>query len=216
MRAITRETTSEQVVREVRRQIWTGELRGGDRLAQEDLAAAMHVSRIPIREALILLAGEGAIRMAPHRGAFVEPLTEAGVADHYELFGHVDGFALRRAIERAEPIALAGLAADMVAAGAIEKPTPMQHLVIGTRTRIHELGGSARFQAVAGGLVGLVPGNFFVEVPGALEVARRRLPDVGTAVGAVNTDQAVDAYEAMMREHGVLVGDVLRRRGVLA
>ncbi|MEQ8842086.1 MAG: GntR family transcriptional regulator [Acidimicrobiales bacterium] len=216
MSAITRQTTSEHVVREIRRQIWTGELRGGDRLAQEDLAAAMRVSRIPIREALILLAGEGAIRMTPHRGAFVEPLTEAGVADHYELFGHVDGFALRRAIERAAPVALAALSGDMVSAGSVDLPNPMQHLVIGTRARIHELGGSARFQAVARGLIGLVPGNFFEEVPGALEVARRRLPDAGIAIGGGDTDRAVEAYDSMMREHGVLVRDVLRRRGVLA
>ena len=215
MSAIARQTTSAQVVREIRRQIWSGELRGGDRLAQEDLAAAMRVSRIPIREALIVLASEGAIRMAPHRGAFVEPLTEDGVADHYELFGHVDGFALRRAIDRGSGTELSTLAAEMVQAGDLEDPGPMQRLVFATRSQIHRLGGSARFQAVAAGLTGLVPGNFFVEVPGAVAVARRHLPEVGAAIGAVSVERAVDGYENMMRQHGALVQDVLRERGVL-
>jgi len=213
---LARRTTADQVAREIRRRIWHGELRGGDRLTQEDLAVTLDVSRIPVREALIALAAEGTVRMAPHRGASVEPLTAAGVEDHYELFGHVDGFALRRAVERADVADRAELAADLRAAAAIDDPGDMARLVISSRQRVHEWGGSPRFAAVARGLTGLVVGNFFVEVPGALAVAQRRLPEVGAAIEAADIDRAVDRYAAMMREHGALVLEVLRDREVLS
>ena len=215
MSALSRQTTSDQVADEIRRQIWCGELRAGDRLTQEDLAAARNVSRIPVREALIVLAGEGAIHMAPHRGAFVEALSEASVADHYDLFGHVDGFALRRAIERSSSEDRGALAAEMLGVAEVADPVVMQRHVISARRQFHELGGSRRFGAVARGMVGLVPGNFFVEVPGSVEVAQRRLPEVGRAVAAGKAEAAVEAYEAMLQEHSELVRTALRARGVL-
>ncbi|MGI9601441.1 MAG: GntR family transcriptional regulator [Acidimicrobiales bacterium] len=212
---LRRQSLSEQVAGEIRHQIWTGRLRGGDRLAQEELAESMGVSRIPVREALIALTHEGAIRMATHRGAFVEPLTEAGITDHYDLFGQVDGFALRKAIERAGDGERRQLAADMISAAGVDTAPQMQALVISTRRSFHQLGGSPRFHAVSRGLTGLVAGNFFDEVPGALDGARLRLPEVGDAVAAEAADLAVQRYETMMREHGVLVLAVLDQRGVL-
>jgi hypothetical protein len=93
---IRRRTAGQLVADEIRRRIWSGDLESGERLNQEDLAAALGVSRLPVREALLMLEREGVVQMAPHKGAFVERIDEPAVRDHYELFGHLDGFALRR------------------------------------------------------------------------------------------------------------------------
>ena len=212
---LARRTTSEQVAHEIRRRIWSGELRAGDRLGQEELAEAMGVSRIPVREALIGLAHEGSVRSEPHRGSFVEALTPEGVADHYELYALIDGFALRKAVHRADADELARLADEMASAADIDEAAAMQDLVVAARRRFHELGGSPRFHTVARGLTGLVAGNFFDEVDGALAVTRRRFPEVGEALRARAADGAADRYRLMMREHGELVLDDLHQRGVI-
>lgn len=215
MTAIERRTTSDHVSAEIRRQIWAGEIRSGEHLNQVDVAAALGVSRIPVREALITLAHEGTVRMAPHKGAYVELLTEQSVQDHYDLYGHIDGFALRRAIVRsvkADRLALAKLLHD---AGRANNPDEMQSHMVNARATIHELGGSPRLRAVAGGLTGLIPGNFFVEVDGSVGVAQIHLPAVANAVETGNESSAVTAYETMMGEYGGLVTATLRRRDIL-
>ena len=50
-----------------------GATRPGARLVQDDLAAAFGISRIPLREALRRLEGEGLVVISPNRGAVVQP-----------------------------------------------------------------------------------------------------------------------------------------------
>ena len=178
---IDRSSTSDQVAAEVRRLIWKGELTAGERLNQDELATRFGVSRIPVREALIALAYAGVISMAPHRGAFVEPVTAEAVADIYELYARVDGFAIAKAVERGAE--LDQLIIEFRAAESATSNDELFESVITARRHLHLLGGSPRFDAVARGLVGLVPGNFFDEVVGAGAVARRRLP-LGTQAAA--------------------------------
>jgi DNA-binding GntR family transcriptional regulator len=209
---IRRRTAGQLVADEIRRRIWTGDLESGERLNQEDLAAALGVSRLPVREALLMLEREGVVQMAPHKGAFVERLDEPAVRDHYELFGHLDGFALRLAIGRLSPTDRAALATAMTDCADIADPDRMQQRVQEIRALIHEAGGSPRFRAVARGLAPIVAGNFFREVPGALAVSRSEMPRVGAAVAEGDVDGAVAAYGAMMRSHGDLVVAILRSR----
>ncbi len=211
---IERPLTSDRVAEEVRRLVWTGELGAGARLNQDDLARRFGVSRIPVREALIALAHAGVISMTPHRGAFVEPLTAEAVGDLYELYARVDGFAIAKAVERGRD--LDALIADLRWAADAPDRDSLFDRVLSARRRLHTLGGSPRFDAVARGLVGLVPGNFFVEVLGTAAVARRQLPLVADSLEAGRADAATGHYAAMLREQGKLVVDRLRENGALA
>ncbi len=210
---IERASTSDRVAAEVRRLIWTGDLVAGARLNQDDLATRFGVSRIPVREALISLAHGGVISMTHHRGAFVEPVTADAVVDLYELYARVDGFAITKAIERGrdldELIAALGSVADASDNGELFE------WVVGARQRLHALGGSPRFDAVARGLVGLVPGNFFDEVVGAAAIAREQLPLVADALASRHADEAVAHYSHMLERQGRLVVARLRDNGAL-
>lgn len=212
---LQRMSTSERVAAEVRRRIWSGDYRSGSRLNQDELAAGLGVSRIPVREALIALAHEGAVQMEPHRGAFIAPIDETIVRDHYELFAHLDGFAMAKAIERADPSDRTQLAEEMGRVADTDDVAELHRLVVRNRRRFHALGGSPRFDAVAAGLRGLVPGNFFAEVPGSADAARRWMPTIGSALADGDADGATRAYRAMLQEHADRVVDVLRHRGVL-
>jgi DNA-binding GntR family transcriptional regulator len=77
------QTTAERVRNYVRERIIAGDFRGGDRLVQDELAAQLGVSRIPLREGLARLEAEGFISVEAHQGAVVMPLS---LDDGHELF----------------------------------------------------------------------------------------------------------------------------------
>ena len=93
----------------IRRMIFEGELRPGERVPQDDVAALLGISRIPVREALIALEREGWVTLEMHRGAFVNAIDERAVRDNYKLYGLVYGFAVESALERSGPEAIARL-----------------------------------------------------------------------------------------------------------
>ena len=77
----TRQTAHEYVREVLRRSILNGDLPGGSRLVQAELAATLEVSTTPIREALRDLASEGLVRFDPHRGAVVTELDDEDLRD---------------------------------------------------------------------------------------------------------------------------------------
>src|SRR3989442_10074385 len=97
---LARRSSGDEAALLIRRMIFDGELHPGERVPQDDVAAMLGISRIPVREALIALEREGWVTIEMHRGAFVNALDEQAARDTYELFGLVYGFAVRRAIGR--------------------------------------------------------------------------------------------------------------------
>jgi DNA-binding GntR family transcriptional regulator len=85
---------SSRVAAYLREAILGGELKPGDRIRQEEVAAKLGASRLPVREALRMLEAEGLTEHEPHKGARVPRLT------HHE----VD--VIYRMRERLEPLAL--------------------------------------------------------------------------------------------------------------
>ncbi|MFP3915813.1 MAG: GntR family transcriptional regulator [Actinomycetota bacterium] len=98
-----RQTAHEFVRNVLRRAILTGELRGGSRLVQADLAAMLDVSTTPVREALRDLASEGLIRFDPHRGAVVQELSGNELREIYMIREILEPFALRLAVPKVTP-----------------------------------------------------------------------------------------------------------------
>lgn len=93
--------TAQELVRDrLRRGILSGEIKGGTRLVQAELAQQMQVSTTPVREALRSLAAEGLVQLDAHRGAVVRRLNQQELQDIYELRCILEPEALRRAVSR--------------------------------------------------------------------------------------------------------------------
>jgi DNA-binding GntR family transcriptional regulator len=90
-------------------QILSGEIRAGQRIDQDALAAGLGVSRLPVREALIMLENVGFVTSIPRRGSYVAQITPDDVLDHYEIFGMASGLAARHATSLLTPQELARL-----------------------------------------------------------------------------------------------------------
>lgn len=93
-----RQTAHEYVLRVLRRAILNGDLRGGSRLVQAELAAMLDVSTTPVREALRDLATEGLVQFDPHRGAVVPELSAEDAREIYEIRRVLEPLAMRQAV----------------------------------------------------------------------------------------------------------------------
>jgi DNA-binding GntR family transcriptional regulator len=93
-----RRTTPSMVAEVLRDAIIKGQLKGGEPLRQDELAARFGLSRIPIREALRQLEGEGLVTANPHRGAVVSGLSRKELWEICEIRIALETTALRLAI----------------------------------------------------------------------------------------------------------------------
>lgn len=87
-----------RAVAALRSDILTGKLASGEQLIQEDLADEYGVSRIPLREAMQLLAAEGLVEHIPNRGFFVAELSVPDLIEIYRLRKILESEATRAAL----------------------------------------------------------------------------------------------------------------------
>ena len=88
-------TAQEGVLRELRVLIASGELEPGQQVVQDSLAASLGVSRVPLREALKVLEGEGQVTYHPHRGYFVADLSVEDLVEVYRIRSLLEDEAIR-------------------------------------------------------------------------------------------------------------------------
>jgi phosphonate utilization transcriptional regulator len=93
---VTRTSLPSLVQREVERMILGGEIPAGGKLNEADLAAALGVSRGPVREAFRALEESGLVTLAKNRGVFVRTVSPDEADDIYELRAVLDEYAGRR------------------------------------------------------------------------------------------------------------------------
>ena len=209
---VARRSASEEVADYVRQLVFFGKLRDGERVPQREIAEALGVSSVPVREALAALQREGVVTIEPNRGAFVNGLDADVISEQFYVFGRIYGLAARVTAERAKPATIAALTdlaervrgernLDALLAISIE----FQMLVV------HE-GGSKRLRALFGPLSRLVPGNFYVTIPGSADAARRGVEEMAAAIAAGKAEAAERACWRLIDGIGELVAKQFRDR----
>lgn len=94
--------TQEAIVAELRRVLVAGGAPPGSELSLDDIAGVFGVSRVPVREALKTLQGEGMVEHLPRQGYAVSRLTRDEYLELYVARNALEAAALRRSVERAE------------------------------------------------------------------------------------------------------------------
>ncbi|ABW13323.1 transcriptional regulator, GntR family [Parafrankia sp. EAN1pec] len=213
--AIDRRSSGAQVADYIRNLIFSGELRQGDHVRQDEIAEDLGVSRIPVREAIIVLDQEGWVTNELHRGAFVHGLDENSVRDHYGLIGLLYGYAAQRATERGDDDGLARVQTAERALRAATDPTAVRDANEMFLRQIFALARSSRLKAMSRQMNGIIPGNFFELVPGTIDLQKKGITAVSRAVRARDGERSNAAFVSLLQQHGERVVDLLRARNIL-
>uniref|UniRef100_A0A7C3ANX0 FAD-dependent oxidoreductase n=1 Tax=Thermorudis sp. TaxID=1969470 RepID=A0A7C3ANX0_9BACT len=100
---------SDRVYAALKQSIADQRLKPGSKLSVPRLAAALGVSRTPVKEALERLAQDGLVTMLPNRGAYVAILRWEDVEEIYQMREMLEGLATRLAAARMDDELLARL-----------------------------------------------------------------------------------------------------------
>ena len=98
MRALSEKRLSDYMAQQIADEILSGRIAGGTQLKQEELAEVFGASRIPIREALQVLEGQGLIVRLATRRIYAVELSEEQIQIIYEMIGDI----LKKAVKNLE------------------------------------------------------------------------------------------------------------------
>lgn len=118
-----------QVADQLRRAILTARHKPGERLIEDRLSEQMGVSRVPIREALRVLAAEGLVDVQPRRGASVAAISPAVARDLVEVRAILEGLNARLAARHREAGIVTELRAVLVEGNAAARSGNVDELV---------------------------------------------------------------------------------------
>jgi DNA-binding GntR family transcriptional regulator len=99
---------TERAYREIKRRILENEMPAGTVMLEQELAAALGMSRTPVREALIRLAEDGMVEIRPRHGMRVLPVSADDMAEIYQILTVLEA-------EAAAAVAARGLAPEAAA-----------------------------------------------------------------------------------------------------
>jgi DNA-binding GntR family transcriptional regulator len=98
--SLHRPQLADEVAAHLRELIMSGQLRPGERIRLEEVAARLGVSITPVREALLTLRGEDMVELAPRKGYLVAPLSRQDIVDMFRLQADIAGELAARVAER--------------------------------------------------------------------------------------------------------------------
>ncbi len=120
-------TATERTYEVLREQIGRGELKPGEALRQDHLAAALGVSHVPVREALTMLASDGLAVSRVNRGTVVAALTEDDALELADFRALLEGRLMALAMPN---LSRADLARAWAALEALEAATDLADIVM--------------------------------------------------------------------------------------
>ena len=97
-----KEPFADKAYRELRARILDNSMPSGEQFTEEELAAMLHMSRTPTREAMLRLAGEGLVEVRPRHGMRVKPVSQVDMREIYEVLTALESTAAALAAARSD------------------------------------------------------------------------------------------------------------------
>jgi DNA-binding GntR family transcriptional regulator len=82
-----------QITRFLTDAIIEGQLKGGQRLVENELQRKFKVSRAPIRESFRILEKKGLVVIIPHRGTFVRTIDQKKIEENFAIRAYLEAYA---------------------------------------------------------------------------------------------------------------------------
>ncbi|GLW67531.1 GntR family transcriptional regulator [Actinomadura rubrobrunea] len=194
----------EEIASLLRRAVRERVLRPGQTLNQDVLSRRLGVSRVPVREALRTLVGEGLISMRSGMGAVVSELDADEVEELYDLRLQLEpplAEAVTRNASECDAEELAGLLRRMDEA---KEPDPEEWsgLNYAFRRRMYELSGRPHSVRLATQVLNLVEPycRYYAHVLGGQERIRNEMAKEITALRERSAERLAEAIKAHLWE----------------
>jgi DNA-binding GntR family transcriptional regulator len=100
MHRIDTKLIRDKVAAELRQAILYGSFAANEKLSLDKIAADLGVSKMPIREAVQLLATEGLLTILPNRAPVVNIISDDFISDHFEIRSLLEQEGIARACKR--------------------------------------------------------------------------------------------------------------------
>jgi DNA-binding GntR family transcriptional regulator len=216
-RPLVRTKTSAAVVDYVVEQLFEGQLRSGDRIDLDQIGEALGVSRLPVREAMVMLERDGIVSTKYHRGIFVEPFDAESILDDFEIMGLLSGVAVRRLADTHDPETIEALQRLLDELRSVDPRDAERigEIVNDIMILEHRAGGSRRLRAELRAHSGFLPQAFRFVVDREHEITIKAHARVLRAVVAGDGDKAARYRLEDFRDAGKRVVRELTRRGVI-
>ena len=122
----------------VKSQVLTGAFPGGELISEGEVAAALGMSRTPVREAFLRLEAEGLLRLYPQRGALVVPVSSEEARAVIEARLLLEQFAAGKVVGRGPAVVRGGLRAAVGGAATAARRRRRARLasILGSRPRL--------------------------------------------------------------------------------
>ncbi len=198
----------------LRNEILTGRLRPGAKIDQEEVADALGISRLPVREALIELAQENLVDAIPRRGSFVARIDENDIRDLYEIQGYIAGIAARRAADELtddQLDALREIHRQFVEAKGTEDQGDISFAFY---QLVLDAGGSSRLRALLRRLYQSLPVDYFELVPSWYGQTVRYHEELLAALEKRDGAAAAEVMQRFLEATGDLAVQFLAEQGL--
>ena len=96
-------SNAQRALGKMREMIFAGELPAGSNHLETELAAQLDMSRTPIREALLMLEGQGLLELQPRKGVRILPISPGDMADIYDVLTELESLSAERAAIAGHP-----------------------------------------------------------------------------------------------------------------
>jgi DNA-binding GntR family transcriptional regulator len=204
------QTKSAYAASVLRKALAEGRFVAGQRLLATQLARDLGLSMTPVREALMQLAHDGLVEIAPHRGVRVADIPLADLADTYVVRAILESAAAKLAARRMRPEEIAQLRsihAKFVKAVSARSPdvARLRELNEEFHFIIYAAAGSSLLRRMIRTAWTSSPRDTFGVLP--LKTAK---DDHGELIDALEAGEG-DRAEELMREHIEEAAKVLRR-----
>jgi DNA-binding GntR family transcriptional regulator len=216
VRGWSRRRASYEAVEHIMDQLYSGEIKPGERIDVEKVATTLNISRSPVREAVLELQRDGFLVNAFHRSAFVAPFDAAVIEDSYDLYGLLWARATSQAamLDRGNPI-LAELGKLVEGIQSLTYPEDIHATAYHYRRIISRNCGTQRLRALLRSFRSFVPTSYRMNMPELSDSTRSGLAAEYKEISRGNPERAAAVTRKMYRAQAAIVVADLKRKGVI-
>jgi DNA-binding GntR family transcriptional regulator len=159
---LVRTKTSAAVVDYIVEQLFDGQLQSGNRIDLDQVGVTLGVSRLPVREAMVVLERDGIVASRYHRGYYVETFDADSILDDFEIMGLLSGMAVRRLAHTKDADTIENLNGLLDELRSLDPSDTRNTAALVNQIMIieHRAGGSRRLRAELRSRTGFIPHAF--------------------------------------------------------